>query len=183
MTIKQQFQGFTSHSHGLGKVYKGYRVVSAHSAISVAQTQLSPQQHSWLLRWTVTLQILGWRWRNGWMDGDTSTAMWRLFDDTVLWDAEKHTSLGCTTKGGERRGSIVSSDRTCQTAALKPATVQLMLRRLSLGPLSSPPNETIEWKRIKVPAPYEILPNPHGAPWPSHSYLKISFENNLSNKW
>lgn len=46
-----------------------------------------------------------------------------------------------------------------------------------------------KWKSEKQKGPsvyqvqsYEIPPNPLDAPWPSQSYLKISFENNLSNK-
>ena len=95
-----------------------------------------------------------------------------------------HIGVG---RRGARRGLCHQLCFEVSDSALHLATVQLMFRLLSLSSFSSTPRENQRPKNKKRPlcraSSYEILKNPLDAPWPSHSYLKISFENNLSNKW
>lgn len=105
-----------------------------------------------------------------------------MFKTKVGWGRRRHTFLGYVTQGGERRDSVISSDSRHQTALFTQPQFSWCLD-CSHSALSHPHPTKLKSEK-KVPAPsYEILPNPHDAPWPSHSYLKISFENNLSNKW
>lgn len=160
---------------------KDDRVPPTHGAISPAQIKYSVNK---ILRYHgdvgQQIQILGQQWV--WVKVETSTTTWH----GKLRQMEAHL-LCYVAQGVGRCDSVITSDSRLQTALFPQPQFSWYLD-CSHSALSHPPmvkrksEKLKKWPLHQAPS-YEILPNPCDARWPSHSYLKISFENNLSNKW